>query len=55
MADFDPSSDEILGEIAAAPSPDALEEIRNILNNCEDGDALAAASFNRPPTRVGNL
>jgi phenylalanyl-tRNA synthetase alpha chain len=28
MSDFDPSSDEILGEIAAAPSPDALEEIR---------------------------
>src|SRR5260370_4010325 len=28
MADFDPSSDEILREIAAAPSPEALEEIR---------------------------
>src|SRR5258705_1625157 len=28
MTDFDPSSDDILGEIAAAPSPDALEEIR---------------------------
>jgi phenylalanyl-tRNA synthetase alpha chain len=28
MADFDPSSDEILGEISAAGSPDALEEIR---------------------------
>src|SRR5690242_10838185 len=28
MADFDPSSDATLGAIAAAPSPDALEEIR---------------------------
>src|ERR1700682_2839029 len=28
MSDFNPSSDDILGEIAAAPSTDALEEIR---------------------------
>ena len=28
MADFDPSTDAIVAEIAAAPSPEALEEIR---------------------------
>jgi phenylalanyl-tRNA synthetase alpha chain len=28
MADFDPSADAIVAEIAAAPSPEALEEIR---------------------------
>src|SRR3954451_24879291 len=28
MADFDPSTDAVLAEIAEAPSPEALEEIR---------------------------
>ena len=32
-----------VGDAEPLSVPDALEEIRNILNNCEDGDALAAA------------